>query len=250
MAIAVSYETDTFGQTNKQVARIRYRSTVPFSRVLEEAAGGSLHAELQMREAFDLVTSVIVSQLAEGHRVKTPIGTFGVGLRRESQALEHEGLRNTIGANEPSRTTVTPGRLKMVFRADRGVMKRLRGEARLERVTGEGPKVPSIVMIEPLERDRTPDGRIELAPDELVRLKGYELAFAAGDVEQGVFLVSEVGDHGETRATAHAHVGPREVTIKCPHVGPGRYRVVVRTRPTGTSVRQGVSDEVVEVVEG
>ena len=250
MPIHVTHETDSFGRTERQVAKIRYTSTLTFDDVIAAAARGSARNEAEFRETFERISTVIAELLADGQRVKTPIGTFAMGLRRESRALEHSGSRNVVAGNDPQRFSVTPGRLKMVFRADRAVMKRLRKLATIERVSNERRRVPVVQVISPLERDRTTEGRIALVPGDLIRLQGYALALAADDPLQGVFLLPTDGDGPAVRVTVYAHVGPRRLIFKCPEAPRGHYRIAVRTRPTATSVREGVAREVVEVVEG
>ena len=247
MAIEVVYEPDTFGQSEWQVARIHYDSTLSFDTLLQEASGGSARDTLALQEASGRITSLVTRLLAEGERVKTPLGTFSLGLRPFSRARPHKGTRNTVGMNEPDRFGVTPGRLKIVFRADAGVMKQLRALARLQRVDSAGRRMPVVHSIRSLEQDRDAGRPLTFVPGELITITGYALDLDQHDAQQGLFLVTSDPGAPEIRAAVYARTGPRIVVAKCPVAPAGNYSVSVRTRPTAASIREGNGSETVEI---
>jgi len=132
---------------------------------------------------------VLVELLADGERVRTPVGTFGLALRRPNRTLEHRGLRNRLASNEPGMPEIHPGRLRVSFREERSFMERVRDSVRMSRVPAFGDRVPGAPQVRSLERDFVPGSTPRLAEGELVELTGGGLSFDAADPELGVFLL-------------------------------------------------------------
>jgi len=253
MPIRITYESDRFGRSSRGVARVHYDSTLSFDALVARVTDGGRWLDAEVRSAFYRVVGAIAEHLANGERVQTPLGTFALGLRPGPEALEHRGTRNRIGSNDDWHIEVHPGRLKMVFRADRSVMKRIRNLARIVRADPVATRIPSIVSVRSLERTTLVGERVMLTEGELVELEGGIFRIDANDPEQGVFLhprrdASPDGDQSAAiRASVYGHLGSKRIVFKCPAVPPGEYRIAVRMRRKSGAIEEGVGALAVEV---
>ena len=106
MPVRIRYRPDTFGRKNKQVARIHYSSTVDYDDLLDLASDGARVQRTNIAIAMESLTGAIVRLLADGKRVRTPLGIFELALRGEKHNDEHQGRANRIGRGEEFEFTV------------------------------------------------------------------------------------------------------------------------------------------------
>jgi hypothetical protein len=143
-----------------------------------------------------------------------------------------------IGADNDIEFTVTPERLKLVFRANAALVKQFRKKARIERAKPRELALPYVEAVYSLARERRENAArpVFVGAAELIRMEGAKLSFDQSDLETGVYFIRS--DSSVTAVKEFALVGTKRVIFKCPDLAPGDYHLVVRTRPTATAIRQ------------
>jgi hypothetical protein len=211
---------------------------------LQVASDGARQRETEIVASMERVVEAMVHLLADGRRVNTPLGIFQLALREEKHNREHTGRENRIGRGDEVEFTVTPERLKVVFRPNRQFSARIRKLAKIARDTDDHRPWPVINAFYCVERvESEPDA---IAPGELLLLEGHRLSFDSADAETGLFFVD--GEGAAFRAAVYARAGSNIVIAKCPPLEPGSYVPEIRTRPTGKGVRETMRAGVVRVV--
>lgn len=145
---------------------------------------------------MELLRSEVTRLVADGNRVQTPLGSFSLMAKG---MLESEDARFSPGKGGH--------RLRLNFRPDRSIERKLSDMARIETIAPEVDDTrPSITDIEPSEPNRSPTA------GDFIRITGKHLKFNPVDTEQGVFLVGP----SRLRVTYYATVKPSTIVFRIP----------------------------------
>lgn len=170
-----------------------------------------------------LMTEIVSDLVADGKFVKTPLGDFYL---------------SAIGTIDHPEDSFNPGDeesghgVRLRFRPDRQAEATIGKVVRVRRDDTRSSRNPHIIGMETIGKT----GEDALEPGDLLRLRGYRLAFDATDESQGVFLA--LGERVPiTRCSVYANVEPSLLILQLPpNLEPGDYTLIVRTATaTGTS---------------
>ena len=183
---------------------------------------------------LSLLTETVSDLVADGNFVKTGLGDFYLCAK---------------GRIDDPDESFRPGKdrqghcVRLRFRPDRSTEARIARTVRILRDDSRASRKPNIVCLEAV--GKRPD--TGLVPGDLVRLRGYRLAFDPADEKLGVFLSPDARIPG-TRCSVYASVAPRLVILQLPpKLEPGNYSLIIRTATAAGAVREAWMTEPVSV---
>ena len=213
--------------------RVVHNQTVYTDEFLKNVLGlGSTLTLGDLKAAVEMINQGLVSELRQGNRVVLPWGSYGLAARGQVESADahfKKGQNEFIPRLNPSKE-----------------LKKALADTRAKKVRSEAPN--------PLPR-RVTDTATGLAnqtltPGGIAVVKGQDLKFDPGDLEQGIFLVprdipegkqGKKGRRSQTkekptspvRAEFYGEVNPTQVSFVTPVVsqmGRGSFRLELRTR--------------------
>ncbi len=181
-----------------------------------------------------LLTETVSELVADGNFVKTGLGDFylcAVGT-----------IDNTEESFRPGKGRQGHG-VRLRLRPDRSTEARIARTVRVLRDDTRSSRQPNIVCMEAV--GKTPDST--LVAGDMIRLRGYRLAFDPANEEQGVFL-SKITPIPLMRCSVYASVAPRLVILQLPpKLKPEDYSLMIRTATAAGTVREGWMTEPLSV---
>ncbi len=221
MAVSIALVRDNIHKDGPSVPRVVNRAKIDFDKLLSYMDRRTGLSKDDIRSVFSHLAEALVFFLPDGHQVKTPIGTF------------------TLNAHGDPSANAAPVSMRMQVRADRELQNRLRLASSFEIQESPALLLPTIVRVENPDPD-CPGcfGR----PGQILHIMGSRLGFDQRDGKQGVFLIRDTASADESRISVYSRTGTNIVDGVIPDIEEDRYRLEVRTRPTGTGIRAGCYD--------
>ncbi len=205
--VHVAFFKRAIGTQKITFARQINKNKMSFEDVLALMGKRTSLSEADMRSVFAHFCEHLVSFLPKGHTIQTPLGVFSLG--------------------------VNPEKLRLRLRCKRALVNRLKEATTLRLVETPAVPLPTIFRALPTESEGLNQG----IPGEVLHLIGLRLKFSPHDLTSGVFFIDSAG--AETRATVYCRIAKKVVDIKVPLVGPGAYRLEVRTTSLSKALRSG-----------
>jgi hypothetical protein len=227
MAVRVAFIENPFSRGGKTISRQVQRDTIDFNKALQYMKLGTAISESEMNTVFDRFYQTLLHFLPEGICVKTNIGIFSMGFRKEKVVAPETGIG-------PARSVSLAG-IDLRIRADRELLRELKAAVKVEVVKAADNLSPTINSVQNTERDGLEGIG---AVGEVLHLAGDMLSFAKSDTTIGVFFIPEAGG-AEVRATSYSRLGSNILNFKVPALQAGSYRIEVRTKPSGKDIKSG-----------
>lgn len=228
MSVRVALFKDSLRKSGRGIPRIVHRNTVDFDDFLTYTAKICGGQTANIRAVIMQVTEALQDQLSSGNQVRTPMGTFSIGvhLPQMSEGPSGGDIIPRINADA----------LTLSLRPAKEIIDTLRRRANLEVVDRPSVQVPIIQAIQNAE-DSSSINRA--SPGQIVNIIGNRLSFDKADADTGVFLVNQDSDE-EFRASVYSRLGTARIDCKIPAASVGNYVVEVRTRSRdGAELRVG-----------
>ena len=227
MAVRVAFVENPFSKNGATISRQVQRDTVDFDKVLQYMTLGTSISESEMNSVFVRFHEALVHYLPEGILVRTPIGTFSLGLRKGKVADSETGT-------SPARSVNLAG-IDLRVRADRALLDKLKTAVDVQIVKAADNLTPTIDSVKNTEQDGLANSG---AVGDVLHLAGDTLSFTKADAALGVFFVAEA-DGAEVRATSYSRIGSNILNFKVPALSAGSYRIEVRSNPSGKDIKIG-----------
>ena len=229
MSVRVALFRDSLWKSGRSIPRVVHQNTLDFEDFITYTAKTCGGQTANIRAVIMQVTEALQDQLSSGNQVRTPMGTFSLGVH-SPQIPESQSATEIL-------PRINADSLTLSLRPNKDIIDTLRRMANLEIVDRPAVQLPIIHAIQNAE---DPSFINQASVGQIVNIVGSRLSFDKADLETGVFLINQDNDE-EIRASVYSRLGSSRVDCKIPLASAGNYTVELRTRTRdGGELRTGV----------
>ncbi len=231
MPLIVSVRKNTLvGRNRSYRFHASHEASVSYGKLVEKMSQArTTLSRPDIVACMTLLAETISELVSDGKFVKTPLGDFYL-----SAVGTVDNPDDSFSPNKP----LSGHGVRLRFRPDRSAEAAIARGLRVRRDDSRSLPAPRILALDPVVA--RPEGRLE--PGDLIRLRGYRLAFDLADEAQGVFL-SAGASAAVVRCSIYASVAPRLLILQLPpSLEPGSYNLKVRMATATGSRREGGMD--------
>jgi len=201
--------------------RVVNREPIRFDTLLGRMSMDTALNAVDMRGVFDRFSDELLKALADGRRVETPIGDFTATVR---------GKRN----GDPINPEITAENVEVHFRPDSDLVAALRTTIEIETEHAQESRKPIITSIYNHESKTV---STQMSAGQTIELRGSYLGFPLDNPDEGVFFLASDGT--ATPSGLVTRHGTAITLLQVPVLAAGEYTLAVRTKPGGSSLREG-----------